>query len=247
MVCRWSRGRLENQRTMNLPKVLGIARRELNLLYTRPPSAQKGGWDEGWFGREQAYHTFFLLRLLGEDAAIEIGHFAVCADSASIASYGGDTTHAWCSIPGVAPIDLSMTFRHRLTAPQLAGPIIGCATKNGEYSVYYCQDTPSFEAWLDAPLTGPSIGFLATDAPVPEWTTLLDRPETFFLPSHDGGPLHLYGPEIFCRITMHVYKVVQGHVPPLAGKSDARSAFQHIRSKYQSSRLKIHRMLAAAK
>jgi len=231
---------------MNLPKTLALAKRELNLLYTRPPEARNGGWDEGWFGREHAYHTYFLLRLLGEGVAIEIGHFAVCASGASIASYGGDITHTWCATRDIAPIDLSMDFRYRLTAPQLGGPIVGCAGQNGEYTIHYCKDAASFEAWLDAPLTGPSIGFLKTDAPVPEFTTLLDHPETFFLPGSEEEWLRLYGPEIFCRITMHVYKVVQGHVPPLAGKLDSRSAFQYIRSNYQSSRLKIHRMLAAA-
>jgi hypothetical protein len=189
----------------------------------------------------------FLLRLLGEDSTIQIGHFAVCASDASIASYGGETTHAWCATPDLAPIDLSMDFRHRITAPQLDGPILGCTSQNGEYSIYYCKDSASFETWLDAPLTGPSIGFLATETPVPEIGTLLDHPEAFFLPSNDGGLLSHYGPEIFCRITMHVYKVVQGHVPPLAGKMDGRAAFQHIRSHYQASRLKIHRMLAATK
>ena len=231
---------------MNLPKTLAIARRELNLLYTRPPAARDGGWDEGWFGREHAYHTYFLLRLLGVEAAIEIGHFAVCASGASIASYGGEMTHAWCATREIAPIDLSMNFRYRITAPQLSGPIIGSASENGDYTIHYCKDTASFEAWLDAPLTGPSIGFLATDAPVPEFTTLLDHPETFLLQDNEAGWLHLYGPEILCRITMHVYKVVQGHVPPLAGKLDSRSAFQFVRRSYQSSRLRIHRIVAPA-
>jgi hypothetical protein len=139
-----------------------------------------------------------------------------------------------------------MEFRHRLTAPQLAGPIVGCASQNGDYTIHYCKDTASFEAWLDAPLTGPSIGFLATDAPVPDIATLLDHPEVFLPPEHQEGWLRLYGPEIFCRITMHVYKVVQGRVPPLAGKLDPHSAFEYIRGKYQSSRLKIHRMLDVA-
>ncbi len=231
---------------MNLPKTLGIAKRELNLLYTTPPATRNGAWDEGWYDREHAYHTYFLLRLLGEEAAIEIGQFAVCAPNASIATYGSDATQAWCATSTVAPIDLSMDFRYRATAPQLSGPIAGCEAPNGDYSIFYCRDAASFESWLDAPSTGPSIGFLATDAPVPDFATLLDHPETFFHSGNDGELLRLYGPEIFCRITMHVYKVAQGHVPPLAGKLDARAAFQHIRGNYQSSRLKIHRMLAKA-
>jgi len=181
--------------------------------------------------------------MLGEVAAIEIGHFALCAPNAGLTSYGTPANHAWCVTPAVAPIDLSIELSYRPTVPQLNGPIVGSGLPNGPYSIHYFKEAAGFESWLDGPLAEPSIGFLATDAPVPDGATLLDHPEQFFLKGSEDALLRLFGPEIFCRITMHVYKVVQGHVPPLAGKRDARAAFEHIRSHYQSSRPKIQRML----
>ncbi len=228
----------------NLTNALAIAKRELNLLYTEAPAMRNGRMDEGWHCREHAFHTYFLLRLLGEDARLEIGHFAICAPNTGITTYETDSSHAWCVTPKIAPIDLSMELFYRPNVPQLCGPIVGSGTQNGPYTIHYFRDVAGFESWLDGSLAEPSIGFLATSAPVPDAATLLDHPEQFFLPGTQDGLLRQSGPEIFCRITMHVYKVVQGHVPSLAEKRDARSAFQHIRSHYQSSRPKLHRMLA---
>jgi hypothetical protein len=245
--CVFGRSRFSRRafmRMKNLPKTLATAKRELNLLYTEPPAMRQGSVDEGWHAREHAYHTYFLLRLLGEEARLEIGHFALCAPGMGITTYETDRNHTWCVTAEVAPIDLSMELSYRPNVPQLGGPIVGAGTQNGPYTIHCFREAPGFEAWLDGPLADPSIGYLATAAPVPDAATLLDHPEQFFLPGTHEELLQQFGPEIFCRITMHVYKVAQGHVPPLAGKRDARSAFQHIRSHYPSSRVKIQGLLA---
>jgi hypothetical protein len=228
----------------NLTRALSSAKRELNLLYTEAPTMRNGRVDEGWHSREHACHTYFLLRLLGEDARIEVGHIAICAPNNGITTYDTDGNHVWCATPWITLIDLSTELYYRPNVPQLYGPILGSGTQNGPYMIHYFRDVEGFESWLDGPLGEPSIGFLAADAPVPDPGTLLDHPEKFFLPGTQDGALRQFGAEIFCRITMHVYKVIQGHVAPLVGKQDARSAFQHIRSHYPSSRVKIHGMLA---
>ena len=72
----------------SLQNLLTKAKDELNHIYTEPPAIRNGGRDEGWFCREHAMHSYFLLRLFGEkDPRIEIGHFAVRLPGTGITSY----------------------------------------------------------------------------------------------------------------------------------------------------------------
>ena len=227
-----------------LSRLLQIAKRELNHLYTEPPSERNGGLDEGWFCREHAYHTHFLLRMFGHDSTIEVGHFAIRSGaSLNFTSYGTDADHAWCRMGEFAPIDLSMNLEFRPNMPQLTGAIMGDASSNGHYSIHYFGQEAAFEAWLDSPIQGPAIGFFPQPFADTDDATLLDNPASFFLPSGENGWMALYGAEVFCRITMHIYKVVSGQVPPLSDRFESRIAFQHIRKNYKASRRKIANLL----
>jgi hypothetical protein len=176
----------------------------------------------------------------------KIGHFAVRSPFGDgITSYGTDSDHAWVA-GDTAPIDLSMEFRYE-DLPQLAGPIFGRDQKNGPYDIRYFQESSLFETWMEGSIVSPEISYLVKESSFPYGDKLLDDPASFFLPSDEGGWLHNYGPEIFCRITMHVYKVVSGHLPALAGRLNSRAAFHYIRGRYESSRPKLRRMLSCEK
>jgi len=56
-----------------------------------------------------------------------------------VTSLDSNTDHAWCSLNGTAPFDLSMTFRHFGDCPQLNAPIAGTG-RNGPYTIVYSTD-----------------------------------------------------------------------------------------------------------
>ena len=113
---------------------------ELNHLYVVPPAEAPGGLDFGWRGREHALHAFFVARMFGTAADICTGDFAVLSRFVPpLTSMGRDDDHAWCSINGVAPVDVSMTFKHYGNAPQLRSAIVG-EGRNGDWDIQYAYD-----------------------------------------------------------------------------------------------------------
>jgi hypothetical protein len=227
----------------SLFSLLTVAKHELNLLYTEPPAFRNSGADEGWFCREHAYHTYFLLRLLGHESDIELGDFAVRMPTGfGITSYGTDSDHAWCGVRDLAPIDLSMDFRYRAQLPNLESAIVD-RDGVGPYKIFYFYGQPELESWFHRAPESPQIAYLVNDVPRLDAITLLNDPSSFFFPTDSSGWLRLYGADIFCRITMHIYEVVQARVSPLCANFDPQSAFRYVRTRYASSRADIERML----
>jgi hypothetical protein len=230
----------------NLAKLLGKAKHELNLIYTEPPAFRNGGRDEGWFCREHAYHTYFLARLLGYPASITVGHFAIrLPDAKVLTSYGTDCDHAWCSVADVSPVDLSISFEYHSGFPSLSGPVMGTGEAD-PFEVLSLSNPTEFERVLASQSPRPSITYLPHTMLGLSSDSLLVHPDRFFLPSDEGGWLNLYGPEVFCRITMHVFKVMRGRVPSLVGRYNPRDAFRFIRTHYAACRPKIAKLVGMA-
>ena len=228
----------------SLASLLTLAKQELNLLYTEPPAIRNGGADEGWFCREHTYHTYFLLRLLGYEADIELGDFAVRMPTGfGVTSYETDSDHAWCAVRDLVPIDLSMDFRYRAELPKLESAIVG-RDGVGPYKIFYFYGQPELESWFRRAPESPQIAYLVNDVARFDPIILLNEPESFFFPTDSSGWLRLYGADIFCRITMHLYDTVHARVRPLYAKFDSQSAFRYVRTRYASSRLDIEKMLS---
>jgi len=81
---------------MNLETLLrDVIKPELNGIYTEPPASRAGGADMGFFCREHAYHSFFLCKMLGHDAAINRGELAFSFDDSLVyRTLGSGADHA---------------------------------------------------------------------------------------------------------------------------------------------------------
>jgi hypothetical protein len=183
---------------------------ELNHLYVVPPSETAGGLDFGWHAREHALHAFFVARLFGASAEICSGDFAVLSRFVPpLTSMGRDDDHAWCSISGVAPVDLSMTFKHYGTAPQLRSPIVGEGA-NGDWNVEYAYD----ESPLDENVQNRNeIIFIEKKVRDETEAALLSDPYLLLRPpkTDDAAGWHtLYGPEIYAKISLHCFGCATG-------------------------------------
>jgi len=203
---------------------------------------RNGGRDEGWFCREHAMHSYFLLRLFGEeDPRIEIGHFAARLPGAGITSHGSGSDHAWCATDAYRPLDLSVTFKYHSGYPQLTLPVMG-ERANGPYQILCFEEESKFlPAMKDH---SPAVIYLPQGR-LTDPESLLDHPETFLFDSGPSSWLQLYGAEAFARITLHVYKVAQSHVKTLSNMSP-QDAFSRIQSQYSAARPKVRKLLSKA-
>ncbi len=223
--------------------LLGVGKRELNHLYTEPPAFRNGGRDEGWFCREHAFHTYFVARILGISCSIKRGHFAaLLPQGGGLTSFDTDGDHAWCSVGACVPVDLSIGFLYYPDYPQLQSAIYGIG-KNGSFEVEYTTNAEAFRSLLTRTVESPRLRYLELPFSQPDDKTLLEAPETFFYASNESGWLSLYGPDVFSKITLHIYKLVRGDVVPLCGKLDPPTSFRYIRTRYSAARAKIHALL----
>lgn len=217
------------------------AKVELNHIYTERPFVRPEGRDEGWFCREHAMHTYFLLLLFGEKGCrIENGHFAVrFPGNVRITSHGTDSDHAWCATETWAPIDLSMTLKYHAGFPNFWPPIVG---EKGvkPYRVGYFSDEGEFVEELERG-EEPMLLFLRQSA-FDNADELLDDPGKFLFLSDPGSWLELYGSEAFAAITLHAFKVGMARGKSLKRKSP-QAAFEQIRMKYSDGRERVRRLL----
>lgn len=230
--------------TPSLEKFLTAARAELNHIYTERPMVRSEGMDAGWFCREHAMHSYFLLRLFGDQhPAIEVGHYAVQFDGNGFTSHDSGSDHAWCTAASKSPIDLSISFRFHEGYPQLTKPVIGEGL-NQPYKIVCFRDEVEFSTAMDAPAAAPAILYLPlTEVLDPDG--LLEHPDSFLF---DSGPecwLRKYGAEAFARVTLHVFKVAMSRTKSLTDLSPLK-AFSQIRSGYSAARLEIRKLLASA-
>src|SRR5262245_57384727 len=182
--------------------------RELNHLYTTPPAESAGGVDCGWHGREHALHTYFVARMFGANAELCVGDYAVLSRFLPpLTTMEREADHAWCTVNGVAPVDLSMTFALFGNAPQLRSAIVG-EGRNGDWEVQYSEDeSPMDESFANRN----ELIFVENEVVDLAPAALLDGPLTFLKPPPGGDTWQSrHGADIYAQITLHCFKVANG-------------------------------------
>lgn len=214
---------------------------ELNHLYTMPPVEIPGGGgvDYGWHGREHALHACLVARLFGAEAELCTGDFAVLSRFVpALSTLGKDEQHAWCSVNGVAPVDLSMTFRHLGQVPQLRSAIVGDG-RNGDWQVTYAED----ESVLDDSIeNGNEILFIEKQVRADPVAGLVSDPFGFLPPAKPEdttSPHALHGPSIYAKITLHAYRCATGETRNLRHRLDRTAALAWIAENYPDAETQL--------
>lgn len=216
---------------------------ELNHLYVVPPSESAGGLDFGWHGREQALHAFFVARMFGATADICSGDFAVLSRFVPpLTSMGRDERHAWCSINGTAPVDLSITFKYYGDAPQLRSAIVG-EGRNGDWEIQYAYD----ESPLDESVQNRNeILFIETDVHEETASALLKDPYSFLASprAEDVTGWHaLYGPSIYAKISLHSFRCATAAAKSIRHRLSGPKAVAWIAENYPEPETAILKQL----
>ena len=205
---------------------------ELNHLYTVAPFESEGAVDSGWHGREHALHAFFVARMFGAEADLRTGDFAVISRFAPpMTSMGSENDHAWCSINGTVPVDLSMTFRHFGAVPQLRSAIIG-EGPNGEWHVHHAEDESVLDEGIE---TGNELLFIEKKIHTETEAALLADPFLFLRPPRPGEPADwraTHGPDIYAKITLHAFACAKGDAKGLRQRMTAPEAAKWISENY---------------
>lgn len=220
---------------------------ELNHLYTVPPFiAGDGGMDCGWYCREHALHTFFVAGLLGADADIRTGDFSVESPVVPRLTSLGDTAdHSWCSVGGVVPVDLSMTFANFGEGPQLAAAIIGEGA-NGAWCITYAEH----ESVLQHHNSSRNVIFFIERKVEPhDAESLLGNPYLFIFPPRAGDTASwhvLYGQDIYAKISWHCYLLAKGEAKNTRSRLDPNAAVRWISAAYPDARAGVAQRLGSA-
>lgn len=214
---------------------------ELNHLYTNPPAEipNGGGLDYGWHGREHALHAFLIARMFGAEAELCTGDFAVLSRFVpALSTLGKDEQHAWCSVNGVAPIDLSMTFRHLGQVPQLRSAIVG-EGRNGDWNVSYAED----ESVLDESIQdGNEIIFIEKKVHADTAGALVADPYLIIPPAKpdDATSWHaLYGPSLYAKITLHCFRCASGAAKNVRHRLNRADSIAWISANYPDAEAQV--------
>lgn len=188
---------------------------ELNHLYTVPPFiAPDGGNDCGWYCREHALHVLFVASLFGATCDVRHGDFLVCATPhILITSLDSGAGHTWCSVNGVTPLDLSMTFRFYAPGPRLRAPVAGTG-RNGPYTIAYADNDkaaracehPGMVHYVEREVDQLSLLALVSDPYALIHARIVDDPQSWH---------RIYGPEIYAKISLHCYRIATRETKPL--------------------------------
>jgi hypothetical protein len=178
---------------------------ELNHLYTTPPVETPDGLDCGWHGREHSLHAFLVARMFGATADIRSGDFAVLSPYLPpLTSVEKNFDHTWCSVNGVAPVDLALGVTYFAQAPQLRGAIIG-EGRNGDWEVQYSDD----DAVLDESFGHTNeVIFIERKIHADSESALLTDPYLLVPKPAEGDKSSwhaLYGVSIHAKITLHCH------------------------------------------
>ena len=217
---------------------------ELNHLYTTPPVDSPDGLDCGWHGREHALHAFVIARMFGATADLRTGDFAVLSPYLPpLTSIERKIDHAWCSINGVAPVDLGLTLGCFAQAPQLRGAIIG-EGRNGDWEVQYADD----EAVLDEGF-GHTNEIIYIERAVSSDTAdaLVRDPYLFLARPPDGkseSSLAAHGAGIYARITLHCYACATRAAKSIRHRMAREDAIAWIARQYPDAEAQLLNVLA---
>jgi hypothetical protein len=218
---------------------------ELNHLYTTPPVETPNGIDCGWHGRTHALHAFFIARMFGATADIRTGDYAVLSPYLPpLTSVDRPFDHTWCSVNGVAPVDLALTLACFGQAPQLRTAIAG-EGQNGDWKVHYGED----ESMLDEGF-GHTNEVIYIEREIHEVTeaALLENP--FLLlpataPDDAKHPSRVHGPGIYAKITLHGYSCATREAKSLRPRFNRDEAIAWIAEHYPDAEAQIAKLISA--
>jgi len=205
---------------------------ELNHLYTAAPSDTPAGLDCGWHGREHALHAFIVARMFQATADIRTGDFAVLSPYLPpLTSVERTFDHTWCSVNGVAPVDLALNFFAFEQAPQLRSAIIG-EGRNGEWEVQYSDD----EDILDESFGHTNeIIFIEREIHSYSAQDLLQNPH-LLLPAavvdDEKNWSATHGADIHAKITLHCYACANREAKSVRNRLDREQAIAWIAEQY---------------
>jgi hypothetical protein len=197
---------------------------ELNFLYTVPPADTPAGPDCGWHGAEHALHTFLVARLFGADAELCRGDYAVLSRFLPpLTSLERETKHAWCSVNGVAPIDLSLTFAFFGQAPQLRSPVVG-EGRNGDWVIQYADD----EAAMDESFSNQNeLLYVEREIVEASAEALVENPGLFLPAGHDVV--------LLAQITWHCFACASGRGKSVRNRPNREDALTAIAAQYPNA------------
>jgi hypothetical protein len=206
--------------------------RELNHLYTTPPAETPAGIDCGWHGREHALHTYFVARMFGGTAELCVGDFAVLSRFLPpLTTMEREMDHAWCTVNGVAPVDLSMTFALFANAPQLRNAVVG-EGRNGDWEIQYAEDDSAID---DSFSNRNEILFVENEIVELPDLELLRNPLVFLSKSASSSPQSWQSrldPEIYAKITLHCFNVAHGRAANVRHRLSRDDAVAWIATNY---------------
>jgi hypothetical protein len=208
---------------------------ELNHLYTVPPfTAVDGGSDCGWYCREHALHVLFVASLFGATCDVRHGDFLVCAPPhILVTSIDSGAGHTWCSVNGVTPVDLSITFRFFGPGPQLLAPVSGRG-RNGPYTIVYSDNDEAARAcqqpgtlhYVEREVHQLSLRDLVSDPYGLIYAPIVDDAQSWH---------RIYGPQIYAKISLHCYRIATRQVKPLHRSLNPIEAARWISEHYPNA------------
>ena len=219
---------------------------ELNHLYTTPPTETPEGIDCGWHGREHALHASIVARMFGATADVRTGDFAVLSPyMPPITSIDRPVDHTWCTVNGVAPVDLALNLGFFGQVPQLRSAITG-EGRNGDWEIQYTED----DSILDEGFGHTNeIIFIERQVHGDTELALLQNPSLLLPPPKAGEQDALagkYGPDIYAKITLHCYACTTRSAKPVRQRLDREKALEWIAAQYTDPVPQILKVLAAA-
>jgi hypothetical protein len=218
---------------------------ELNHLYTTPPSETPAGIDCGWHGREHALHAFLVARMFGATADIRTGDYAVLSPYLPpLTSVDRPFDHTWCSVNGVAPVDLALTLACFGQAPQLRTAIAGDG-QNGDWKVHYGDD----EAMLDEGFGHTNeVIYIERDVHELGEAALLENPFLLLPPSAPDDATHpsrVHGANIYAKITLHCHACATRAAKSVRSRLNRDEALKWIAENYADAESKILKQIGA--
>lgn len=217
---------------------------ELNHLYTDPPADRPtGGVDFGWHPREHALHAYFVARMFGAEAELCSGDFGVISRFLPpLTSVDTDVDHSWCSVGGVAPVDLALTFRHFADSPQLRTPITG-EGRNGDWNVIYAADDSPLDESVGE---GNEILFIERRGHPDSPAALLENPCLFLGVPRAGTPeggKALPEPGLHAKISLHCYLCATTGAKSVRHRFARQEALAWITANYPGAEARILELL----
>ena len=218
---------------------------ELNFLFTIPPAETPLGWDCGWRGPEHAFHAFFVARMFGAPADLRSGDFAVLSRfMPPLTTLDREPKHAWCSVGGVVPVDLSMNFASFGDVPQLRSAVTGEGA-NGDWHVRYAEDESILDEGLE---NGNEILFIERQVHTDSEEALLENPLLFLPPAPPAARdnwVALHGPDIHAKISLHCHRCAAGGGRSIRSRPTREEAVAWIAENYPEPQAAIRKLLAA--